>query len=134
MLQQHSPSIILATLSPAHSLAWPLHFLTLHNTNVFNTEHARLKDHVAGMEGGLEAKVHEGGKPCIISCLSLPDAFHRLFCSPITTDWDVVPSSVEYPLHPSRRPCGTFTAVSVGSCNPPIVYHPIRCRAYEQTG
>ncbi|KAK4455830.1 hypothetical protein QBC34DRAFT_388031 [Podospora aff. communis PSN243] len=24
-------------------------------------EHARLKDHVAGMEGGLEAKIHEGG-------------------------------------------------------------------------
>lgn len=24
------------------------------------TEHARLKDHVAGMDGGLEAKIHEG--------------------------------------------------------------------------
>jgi hypothetical protein len=23
-------------------------------------EHARLKDHVAGMDGGLEAKIHEG--------------------------------------------------------------------------
>jgi hypothetical protein len=26
------------------------------------TEHARLKDHVASMNGGLEAKIHEGGK------------------------------------------------------------------------
>jgi hypothetical protein len=31
------------------------------------TEHARLKDHVAGMEGGLEAKIHEGGKHCILT-------------------------------------------------------------------
>lgn len=26
-------------------------------------QHARLKRHVASMDGGLEAKIHEGGKP-----------------------------------------------------------------------
>lgn len=31
-------------------------------TDSLGTEHARLKDHVASMEGGLEAKINEGGK------------------------------------------------------------------------
>ena len=33
------------------------HILTL-----LYVDHARLKDHVAGMDGGLEAKINEGGK------------------------------------------------------------------------
>ncbi len=30
-------------------------------------EHARLKDHVASMNGGLEARIHEGGKLYTVS-------------------------------------------------------------------
>jgi ATP-binding cassette subfamily C (CFTR/MRP) protein 1 len=29
---------------------------------MYSLDHARLKDHVASMDGGLEAKIHEGGK------------------------------------------------------------------------
>ena len=38
-----------------------------HETNLSarRTEHARLKEHVISMEGGLEAKINEGGKQCI---------------------------------------------------------------------
>lgn len=36
------------------------------------TEHARLKDHVSGMDGGLEAKVHEG---YVCTLFTLPRTF-----------------------------------------------------------
>ncbi|KAK3375086.1 ABC transporter type 1, transmembrane domain-containing protein [Podospora didyma] len=44
-------------------------------------EHARLKDHVASMDGGLEAKIHEAGKLCIFHVL-LRSSVHPLcaFC------------------------------------------------------
>lgn len=58
-------------------------------TNFYSLDHARLKDHVAGMEGGLEAKINEGGKfldlfppfTChLIAFLGLPMIVcHRLF-------------------------------------------------------
>jgi len=31
-------------------------------TDFVRIEHARLKDHVASMDGGLEAKINEGGE------------------------------------------------------------------------
>lgn len=36
---------------------WPRFF-----ANFYSLDHARLKDHIASMEGGLEAKINEGGK------------------------------------------------------------------------
>lgn len=36
------------------------------------TEHARLKDHVASMTGGLEAKIHEGGKHAFAEVYTCP--------------------------------------------------------------
>ncbi|KAK3357106.1 ABC transporter type 1, transmembrane domain-containing protein [Lasiosphaeria hispida] len=54
-------------------------------------EHARLKDHVAGMDGGLEAKVHEGGK--LTSRLVLPSLCRRFA------------SAFEYVVNPPSRPC-----------------------------
>lgn len=43
-------------------------------TNFYSLDHARLKDHVAGMEGGLEAKINEGGKSFTFSFF--PFTFH----------------------------------------------------------
>lgn len=36
--------------------------ITKLTVDLFLTEHARLKDHVSSMDGGLEAKINEGGK------------------------------------------------------------------------
>lgn len=64
-----------------HPLPLPLHLAVhmglpsyrVHKTNLgWCTEHARLKDHVASMEGGLEAKIHEGGKQRIFHVVSRP--------------------------------------------------------------
>jgi hypothetical protein len=41
------------------------------------TEHARLKDHIATMDGGLEAKIHEG----FVTPASIFDCF--IFTSPL---------------------------------------------------
>lgn len=58
-------------------------------TNFCSLDHARLKDHVAGMEGGLEAKINEGGKSftfffffllhSMIALIELPTVARRLF-------------------------------------------------------
>lgn len=45
------------------------------NTNKAYTDHARLKDHVAGMDGGLEAKLNEGGKHLVSTSLLLVSLF-----------------------------------------------------------
>ncbi len=50
---------------------WAVLIGVLHKTNSGVAEHARLKDHVASMEGGLEAKIHEGGKQCLFFFISL---------------------------------------------------------------
>lgn len=38
-------------------------------------EHARLKEHVASMNGGLEARIHEGGKDIIGLLFTEPEIF-----------------------------------------------------------
>jgi hypothetical protein len=53
-------------LGPLERIGYPMASTLLETVrataNVFCfTEHARLKDHVASMEGGLEAKINEGG-------------------------------------------------------------------------
>lgn len=65
----------LTASSPAHKT------LNLRNNGPANTrftEHARLKDHVSSMEGGLEAKVNEGGKHLIPSVFFSPSHTHLL--------------------------------------------------------
>lgn len=51
-----SLSRIFETTHPVPTLkfGWLMHLC--------GTDHARLKEHVASMEGGLEAKIHEGGE------------------------------------------------------------------------
>lgn len=55
-----------------------------------STEHARLKDHVASMPGGLEAKIQEGGKQDI--------PLSRQLCCPTTIPLYIVPTSWTYAI------------------------------------
>ncbi len=47
-------------------------------TDSYLIEHARLKDHVASMDGGLEAKIHEGGECTMFFSPVIGFAFCRL--------------------------------------------------------
>lgn len=64
------------------------------SANSHFTEHARLKDHVSSMEGGLEAKVNEGGKHLAPSISHL---------SPVPTRYpSSMPTSFRRRLHLDR--------------------------------
>lgn len=86
-------SAALTASSPAHET---LNLRDNSSANSRFTEHARLKDHVSSMEGGLEAKVNEGGKQhSIPSVLS----FHPIHDLPPVSS-PSMPASFRRLLHP----------------------------------
>jgi hypothetical protein len=74
--------------------------VTRTDSNAGCAEHARLKDHISTMEGGLEAKLNEGGKPSDTPTAFLDIIVSRL--SPISLS-HTHPCSLFIGYYPPRK-------------------------------
>jgi hypothetical protein len=89
-----------------------------------STEHARLKDHVASMSGGLEAKVHEGGMSNFHTVLQI--------ISLITTSFTCATSSTSS-TNPDSHPPECCLSIGLLS-NPESSHYLIRTRPQVNCG